>query len=72
MPIAVRIVPNMSPPLDEQTSIENVGRMPCASSRPVAGQPWPICISTSGATDAVPPDSAIRSSSSSPSVLQWT
>ena len=70
MPIAVRIVPYMSPPLELHTSIEKVGRMPALSSRPVAGKPCPICISTSGETEVVPPESAIIFSSSSPSVQQ--
>jgi len=38
----------------------------------VAGQPCPICISTSGAIDEVPPLSAMSLSSSSAIVLQWT
>jgi hypothetical protein len=66
------IVSNMWPELAVQTSIERLGRMPWASRRPVAGQPWPICSSMSGETDAVPPESAIIWSSSSASVLQCT
>ena len=37
MPMAVRIVPNMSPPFELHTSIEKVGRIPALSRRPVAG-----------------------------------
>ena len=72
MPSAVRMSENMLPPVEVQTSIDRLGRMPTSSSRPVAGIPWPICISTSAATDAVPPESAISFSSSSATVLQWT
>ena len=46
--------------------------MPWSRRRPVAGQPWPICISTAAETEAVPPESAISFNSSSPRVLQWT
>jgi hypothetical protein len=71
-PIVVRIAPNMCPPLEEHTSIDRLGRTPASSRRPVAGQPWPICISTSAATDTVPPVAAINAISSSAIVLQCT
>ena len=72
VPIVARIVPNMWPPFEQQTSIERLGRMPASRSRPVAGQPWPICSSMSGEIEAVQPASAIIRSSSSASVLQCT
>ena len=72
MPIVARIVPNMCPPFEEHTSIDRLGRMPTSSSRPVAGQPCPICSSISGEHDALQPQSAIIFSSSSASELQCT
>ena len=72
VPMVARIVPNMCPPFDAHTSIERLGRMPARSSRPVAGQPCPICSSISGEIDALQPASAIIASSSSASALQWT
>ena len=67
-----RMVPHRCPPLDTQVSMERLGLIQARSSRPVAGHPCPICISMSGAMDTVPPDPAIRVSSSSASVLQCT
>ena len=55
VPMVARIVPNRWPPFDEQTSIDRLGRMPCSSRRPVAGQPWPICSSMSGEIEALTP-----------------
>jgi len=46
--------------------------MPASSSRPVAGQPCPICSSMSGEIEAVQPAAAIIFSSSSASELQCT
>ena len=68
---AVRICVNMSPGTLDTTSIDSDGRTPRATSRPVGGTPWPISISTYGATDVVPPVFAIRSSSSSVESVQW-
>lgn len=53
-------------------SMERLGRTPTASSFMVAGKPWPICSSTSGDSEAVPPLSPMRRKSRSESVLQWT
>ena len=52
--------------------MEKLGLMPAFIRRPVAGQPWPICNSISGETDAVTPASAIIFSSSSANELQCT
>ena len=68
---AVRICVNISPGTLETTSMLNDGRTPRATSRPVGGTPCPINISTNGATDADPPDCAMRSSSSSVESVQW-
>ena len=66
------MAPNMSAGTVVTTSLEIVGRTPTASMRSAGGRPWPICISSSGAIDAVPPVSPISLNSSSPMVLQWT
>ena len=68
---AVRICVNISPGTLETTSTLSDGRTPRSSSLPVGGGPWPISISTYGAIEAVPPLSAIRSSSSSVESVQW-
>ena len=52
------------------TSIDSDGHTPRATSRPVGGTPWPISISTYGATDVLPPDFAIKSSSASVESVQ--
>ena len=61
----MRICVNISPGTLETTSTLSDGRTPRASILPVGGGPCPISISTYGAIDALPPVSAIQSSSSS-------
>ena len=68
---AVRIWVNISPGTLETTSTLREGRTPRAIIFPVGGGPWPISISTYGAIDALPPDSAIQSSSSSVRSVMW-
>ena len=58
------MAPNMSPAIEVTMSIERLGRTPTASSFIVARKPWPICSSTSGDIDAVPPLSPMRRKSS--------
>ncbi len=50
-----RIALNMSQGTVVTTSIEMLGRTPASSSLSAGGRPWPICISSSGAIEAVPP-----------------
>ncbi len=62
---AQRISVNMSPGTVVTTSIERLGRKPWARAFMIGGQPWPICISTWGATEIVPRLFATSSHSSS-------
>ena len=62
---AHRISVNMSPGTVVTTSIDRLGRSPCARAFMIGGQPWPICISTCGAIEIVPRLLATRSHSAS-------
>ena len=61
--IKARIALNMSPPIDVVTSIEIVGETPASINLSVARGPCPMCCSTSGAIEALPPVSAMRRNS---------
>jgi hypothetical protein len=67
----VRICVNISPGTLDTTSTLSDGRTPRESSLPVGGGPWPISISTYGATDALPPVSAMKSISWSVRSVMW-
>ena len=62
---AHRISVNMSPGTVVTTSIDRLGRRPRERAFMIGGQPWPICISTCGATEIVPLLFATSSHSSS-------
>ncbi len=55
---AARIWVNMSPGTVVTTSMEKLGFRPYSMAFITGGQPWPICSSTCGATEMVPPVSA--------------
>ena len=53
------------------TSEERPTGMPCFSATCPGAQPCPICSSTCGATDTLPPDEATMSHSSSSRWHEW-
>jgi hypothetical protein len=55
----------MSPGTVVTTSIERLGRRPYDIALATGGQPWPICISTWGAMEILPPVSATSCHSAS-------
>jgi hypothetical protein len=64
-PKAQRIWVNMSPGTVVTTSMLRLGRSPYSIDFITGGQPWPICTSTCGAIETVPPLSATSRHSSS-------
>lgn len=62
---AARIWVNMSPGTVVTTSMLSEGRSPCSIAFITGGQPCPICVSTCGAMETVPPVSATSRHSSS-------
>ena len=57
---AARIWVNMSPGTVVTTSIDRLGRSPNWRALLTGGHPWPICSSTCGAIEMVPPVSFTR------------